>query len=121
MDVKTAFLNGSIDEEVYIEQPLGFKFKDRKAYVCRLKKALYGLKQAPRAWYARMDAYLQRIGFTKNFVDSNLYIKVVNNEPVIILLYVDDLLLTGVEGRIEECKKQWPAEFDMKDLGLMHY
>jgi hypothetical protein len=121
MDVKTAFLNGTIDEEVYIEQPLGFEVKDREAYVCRLKKALYGLKQAPRAWYARMDAYLQRLGFTKSFVDPNLYIKVVKDEPVIILLYVDDLLLTGVEGRIEECKKQLAAEFDMKDLGLMHY
>ena len=121
MDVKTAFLNGTIDEEVYIEQPLGSEVKDRKAYVCRLKKELYGLKQAPRAWYARMDAYLQRIGFTKSTADSNLYIKVVDGKPVIILLYVDDLLLIGVEGRIEKCKKQLAAEFDMKDLGLMHY
>eukprot|EP00253_Pinus_taeda_P013345 PITA_13345 len=121
MDVKTAFLNGTINEKVYIEQPLGFEVKDRKAYVCRLKKSLYGLKQAPKAWYVRMDAYLHRIGFTKSSVDSNLYIKVVNNEPVIILLYVDDLLLTCVEGRIEECKKQLVAKFDMKDLALMHY
>ena len=68
-----------------------------------------------------MGAYLQRIGFTKSYADSNLYIKVVNNEPGIILLYVDDLLLTGVEGRIEECKRQLATEFDMKDLGLMHY
>jgi len=121
MDVKTAFLNGTIDEEVYIEQPLGFEVKDGKAYVCRLKKALYGLKQAPRARYARMDAYLQRMCFTKSFVDLNLYIKVVDGEPIIILLYVDDLLLTSVEGRIEECKKKRVAKFDMKDLGLMHY
>ena len=56
MDVNIAFLNGTIDEEVYIEPPLGFEVKVRKAYVCKLKKALYGLKQAPRAWYARMDA-----------------------------------------------------------------
>ena len=68
-----------------------------------------------------MDTYLQRLGSMKSFADSNLYIKVVNNEPVIILLYVDDLLLTSVEGRIEECKKQLAAEFEMKDLGLMHY
>jgi len=54
LDGRTTFLNDTIDEEVYIEQPLGFEVKDRKAYVCRLKKALYGLKQAPRAWYARM-------------------------------------------------------------------
>ena len=121
MDVKTAFLNGTIDEEVYIEQPLGLEVKDRKAYVRKLKKALYGLKQAPRAWYARMDAHLQSLGFTKSFADPKLCIKVVKGEPVIILLYVDDLLLTRVEGRIEECKKQLAVEFDMKDLGLMQY
>ena len=82
MDVKTAFLNGTIDEEVYIEQPLGFEVKDRKAYVCRLKKALYGLKQALRAWYAKMDACLQRLGFTKSSVDLNLYSNVVKGEPL---------------------------------------
>lgn len=96
VDVKTVFLNGIIDEEVYKEKPLGFKVKDRKSYVFRLKKSLYDLKQAPRAWYARMDAYLQQIGFTKSLVDLNLYIKVVDVEPVIIVLYVDNLLLTGV-------------------------
>lgn len=117
MDIKIAFLNGTIDEEVYIVQP--FEVKDKKAYVYRLKKALYGLKQAPRAWYARMDAYLQRLGFTKSFAVPNLYIKVVKGESVIILLYVDDLLLTGVES--QECKKHLAVEFDMKDLGLMHY
>lgn len=92
MDFKTSFLNVTIDEEVYIEQPLGFEVKDRKTCVCKLKKALYGLKQAPRAWYA----YLQRLVFSKSSIDPNLYIKVVQDEPVIILLYVDDLLMTGV-------------------------
>ena len=72
------FLNGTIDEEVYIEQPLGFEVKDGKAYVRRLKKALYGLKQAPRAWYARMDAYLQRIGFKKKFVDLNMILSFIS-------------------------------------------
>jgi len=100
MDVKTTFLNGTIDEEVYIKKPLGFEVKDKEGYVRKFKKALYGLKQVPRAWYARMDAYLQRLGFIKSFDDPNLYIKVVKDEPVIILLYVDDLLLTSVEERI---------------------
>eukprot|EP00253_Pinus_taeda_P014136 PITA_14136 len=76
MDIKTAFLNGTIDEEVYIEQPLGFEVKGKEGYVCKLKKALYGLRQAPRAWYAKMDTYLQRLGFTKSSVDPNFYIKV---------------------------------------------
>ena len=87
----------------------------------QVEEGIIWTQTSTRAWYVRMDAYLQRIGFTKSFVDSNLYIKVVDGETVIILLYVDDLLLTGVEGQIEECKKQLAAEFDMKDLGLMHY
>ena len=62
-DVKT-FLNGVIEEEVYIEQPQGFEVEDRKTHVCRLKKALYGLKQAPRAWYGRIDSFLTSLGFT---------------------------------------------------------
>jgi len=109
MDVKTAFLNGIIDEEVYIEKPLGFEVKDRKKYVFILKKALYGLKQAQRAWYARKDAHLQRLGFTKCYVDLNLYIKVLKGESVIILLCVNYLLLTCLEGQIEECKKHLAA------------
>lgn len=70
MDVKTTFLNGTIDEEVYIEQPQGFEINQREIHVCRLKKALYGLKQAPRAWYARMDAYLLRLGFYQEYCRS---------------------------------------------------
>ena len=73
--------------------------------MCRFNISLYCLKQAPRAWYAKMDAYLKILGFTKSYVDLNLYIKVVKGEPVIILLSVDDLLKTGIEGRIQECKK----------------
>jgi hypothetical protein len=121
MDVKTTFLNGVIEEEVYIEQPQGFEVEDRKTHVCRLKKALYGLKQAPRAWYGRIDSFLTSLGFTKSKVDSNLYFKVMNDEPVILLLYVDDLFLTGEENLITDCKKKLVAEFEMKDLGLMHY
>ena len=76
MDVKTNFLNGVIEEEVYVEQPLGFEIHDCESHVCRLKKALYGLKQAPRAWYGRMDSFLMSLGFTKSKADSNLYYKV---------------------------------------------
>jgi hypothetical protein len=100
MDVKTAFLNGAIEEEVYIEQPQGFEVHSRDTHVCRLKKALYGIKQDPRAWYARMDNYLTRLGFSKSHVDPNLYYKVVDNAPVILLLYVDDLFITGEESLI---------------------
>jgi hypothetical protein len=72
MDVKTDFLNGEIEEEVYIEQPQGFKVHSRDTHICRLKKALYGLKQASRAWYWRMDNYLMRLGFSKSHADPKL-------------------------------------------------
>jgi hypothetical protein len=114
MDVKTTFLNGAIEEEVYIEQPQGFEVHSRDTHVCRLKKALYGLKQAPRAWYARMDSYLTRLGFSKSHADPNLYYKFVNNARVILLLYVYDLFIIGEESLIIQCKKDL-------DLGLMHY
>jgi hypothetical protein len=93
MDVKTTFLNGVIEEEVYIEQPQGFEVHGRESHVCRLKKALYGLKQAPRAWYSRIDGYLQSMGFTKSEADPNLYLIQVGKDPLILVLYVDDLFL----------------------------
>jgi hypothetical protein len=74
-----------------------------------LKKALYGLKQAPRAWYGRIDNFLTSLGFTKSKADSNLYFKVMNDEPIILLLYVDDLFLTGEEKLITKCKKKLVA------------
>ena len=121
MDVKTAFLNGIIEEEVCIEQPEGFIVHGSDSHVCWLKKALYGLKQALRAWYSRIDNYLQRLGFTKSDTDSNPYFKVVGNLPLILVLYIDDLFLTGDEHHIAWCKRDLTFEFEMKDLGIMHY
>jgi hypothetical protein len=121
MDVKTTFLNGVIEEEVYIEQPQGFEVEDIKPHLCRLKKALYGLKQAPRAWYGRIDNFLTSLGFAKTKVDSNLYFKVMNDEHAIFLFYVDDVFLTGEEKIIIDCKKKLATEFEMKYLGLMLY
>eukprot|EP00253_Pinus_taeda_P007230 PITA_07230 len=95
MDVKTAFLNGKIEEEVYIEQPEGFETFYRESHVCGLKRALYKLKQAPRAWYTRIDNYFIGLGFTKCEADANLYHIMVDGKPHIIVLYVDDLMLTG--------------------------
>ena len=102
---------------MYIEQPQGFEVHLRDTHVFILNKSLYGIKQAPRAWYARIDSYLIRLGFSKSHADPNLYYKVVNNAPVILLLYVDDLFLTGEESLITQCKK----ELAMKDPSLMHY
>ena len=95
MDVKTTFLNGEIEEEVYIEQPERFEVHGKETHVCRLKKALYGLKQAPRAWYGQIDGFLMKLGFTKSDADSNLYYKVVEADTLILVLYMDDLFLIG--------------------------
>jgi hypothetical protein len=76
MYVKSSFLNGELEEEVYIEQPGGFQLSKNIDYVYKLKKALYGLKQAPRAWYSILDKYLQQAGFRKGSGDNNLYINV---------------------------------------------
>jgi hypothetical protein len=121
MDVKTAFLNGLIEEEVYIEQPLGFEVHGRESHVCTLKKALYGLKQAPIAWYSRIDAYLQQLGFEKSEADPNLYFNVVGEDPLILLLYVDDLFIIGAERLINSCKESLASEFEITDIGLIHY
>ena len=81
LDVKTTFLNGVIEEEVYIEQPQGFEVKDRVTHVCKLKKDLYGLKQPPRAWYGKIYSFLSSIVITKSKVDPNLYMNIMDDKP----------------------------------------
>jgi hypothetical protein len=75
----------------------------------------------PRAWYVRIDSYLTRLGFSKSYTNPYPYYKVVNDAPVILLLYVDDLFLTGVDPLIIQCKRELAYKFDMEDLGLMYY
>ena len=106
MDVNTVFLNGEVNEEVYIDQPKGFLIHRKESHVCKLKKSLYGLKQDPRAWYARINSYLQKLSFLKSDADSNLYFKVVENKPMILVLYVGDLLLTREERMIAKCQRE---------------
>ena len=113
MDVKTTFLNGLIEEEVYIRQPEGFETHEQKTHVRRLEKALCGLKQAPRAWYGRIDSYLQKMVFVKSDADPNLYYLRVGHESLILVLYVDDLFLTGSSKLIKDYKENLATEFDM--------
>eukprot|EP00253_Pinus_taeda_P033360 PITA_33360 len=102
MEVKSTFLNGDLEEEVYIEKPDGFILGNDPNLVCRLKKALYGLKQAPRAWYYRLDKYLHQQGLSKGSADSNLYVKIENNKLLILVVYIDDISF----GRNEEAMSQ---------------
>jgi len=95
MDVKTVFLNGKIEEEVYIEKLEGFETFDHESHVCQLKRDFYRLKQAPHAWYTRIDNYFTGLGFTKSEAYVNHYYIMVEGKPLIIVLYVDDLILTG--------------------------
>ena len=121
MDVKTAFLNGVIEEEVYVEQLEGFETFDSELHVYRIKRALYGLKQAPRAWYTRIDNYFTELGFTKCETDVNLYQISIADKLLIIVLYVDDIILIGDEKLITSCKEDPAREFEMNDMGLLHY
>jgi len=82
---------------------------------------LYGLKQAPSAWYSKIDSYLTNLGFTKSETDANLYHIVVEGKLLIIMLYVNDLILTGDEKLIRYYKEDLAREFEIKDMGLVHY
>ena len=121
MDVNITLLNGVVEEEVHVEQPLGFETHDKETHVCKLKKALYVLKQAPKTSHDRMDSFLMSQGFTKIKVDSNLYFKVEGGRPMMLLLYVDDLLLTSEEELIKDARRRLAIEFEMQDLGMMNY
>ncbi|KAG8480141.1 hypothetical protein CXB51_024917 [Gossypium anomalum] len=123
LDVKSAFLNGFLKEEIFIEQPEGFKVPGEEDKVYKLKKALYGLKQAPRAWYDRVDEYLSKLEFEKSVSEPTLFIKKSENETLLIVsLYVDDLLVTESKGElIDEFKVLMQEVFEMTDLGVMTY
>lgn len=122
MDVKSAFLNGVLMEEVYIEQPLGYEKKGEEHKVCKLKKALYGLKQAPRAWYSRIDSYLLENGFDKCEGEPTVYIKEKDGKILIVVLYVDDVIFTGNDDQlIKNFKSVMKEEFEMTDMGFLRY
>lgn len=123
LDVKSAFLNGPLEEEVYVLQPPGFVLRGSEEKVFKLKKALYGLKQAPRAWNKRIDSFLLQLGFVKCSVEHGIYISGKNEgELLLICLYVDDLLITGsVPKQIEDLKRKLKSEFEMTDLGELTY
>ena len=122
MDVKSAFLNGNLEEKVYIEEQEGFHLSDKRDYACKLKKALYGLKQAPRAWYARLDSYLQTQGFKRGSVDCNIYCKIIDDILIIVEVYVDDIIFGSDDEKLsEDFAKRMQQEFEMSLLGEMNF
>lgn len=122
LDVNNAFLQGTLDEEVYMEQPPGFIDKDHPHHVCRLRKAVYGLKQAPRAWYVELTTFLLRLGFKNSLADTSLFVLQRGSEVVYLLVYVDDILVTGnSKTGISLVLKQLAERFSMKDPEDLNY
>jgi hypothetical protein len=122
LDVKNAFLHGTLTETVYCSQPTGFVDSDRPDLVCRLNQSLYGLKQAPRAWYSRFASYLASIGFFEAKSDTSLFIYWRGDDTVYLLLYVDDIVLTAsTADLLHRTIVALQQELAMKDLGPLHH
>jgi hypothetical protein len=111
MDVKTTFLNGDLDETVYMAQPKGFVMEGKEKLGCRLKKLIYGLKQASRQWYLKF-------GFKENVEENCVYAKFKSGKYIFLILYVDDILLASSDvSLLLETKRFLSSHFEMKDLG----
>ncbi|RVW58434.1 Retrovirus-related Pol polyprotein from transposon RE1 [Vitis vinifera] len=122
LDVSNAFLHGILLEDVYMEQPKGFVNSDFPDYVCKLNKSLYGLKQAPRAWFMRLSQTLLEFGFLSSPVDASLFVYHKGHIHLFILIYVDDILVTGTDpSLIQSLIQKLQTEFKMKDLGPLGY
>ncbi|WJZ90882.1 hypothetical protein VitviT2T_009997 [Vitis vinifera] len=122
MDVKSAFLNGFINEEVYVEQPPGFQSFNFPNHVFKLKKALYGLKQAPRAWYERLSKFLLKKGFKMGKIDTTLFIKTKEKDMLLVQIYVDDIIFGATNDSLcEDFSKCMHSEFEMSMMGELNY
>ena len=122
MDVKTAFLNGDLEEEVYMKQPEGFSSSVGEHLVCKLRKSIYGLKQASRQWYFKFHEVISSFGFVESLMDQCIYQKVSGSKICFLVLYVDDILLaTNDKGLLHKVKQFLSKNFDMKDMGEASY
>ncbi|WJX33335.1 hypothetical protein P8452_21550 [Trifolium repens] len=122
MDVKSAFLNGYLQEEVYVEQPKGFVDPEHPNYVYKLKKALYGLKQAPRAWYERLTQFLEEQGYRKGGSDKTMFVKQEKGKFIIAQIYVDDIVFGGMSNTmVQHFVQQMQSEFEMSLVGELTY
>ncbi|GJZ26448.1 retrovirus-related pol polyprotein from transposon TNT 1-94 [Tanacetum coccineum] len=122
MDVKTAFLNGELKEEVYVSQPEGFVDQDNPSHVYKLKKALYGLKQAPRAWYDMLSSFLISQQFSKGAVDPTLFTRHAGNDILLVQIYVDDIIFASTNTAMcDEFANQMTNKFKMSMMGKMSF
>jgi hypothetical protein len=122
MDVKSAFLNGDLTEEVYVTQPLGFTAEGHEQKVLRLHKALYRLRQTPRMWNAKLNASLVKLRFIQCRAEHGLYTRVRDDSRLVVGVYVDDLLIVGeCMKEIDQFKKEMKQSFRMSDLGPLSY
>ena len=122
IDVKTAFLKGDLEEEVYMDQPKRFVEPGQESKICKLTKSLYGLNQAPKQWHENFDSCMIENGYKSNKCDKCIYSKLWNNLHVIISLYVDGMLIFGSNMHvINETKNMLKSHFDMKDLGETNF
>ena len=121
MDVHNAFLHGDLEEEVYMQMPLGFE-TDGPGRACRLRKSLYGLKQSPRCWFAKLTSALKKFGFKQSYSDYSLFTFIKGDSSVRVLVYVDDLIIAGNNLSMMMKFKAYLSEcFKMKDLGKAKY
>ena len=119
MNVKTTFLNGELDEEIYMKQLKGFYAPGQEKKVCKLVKSLYGLKQALKLWHEKFDNVMMSHGFKINECDKCVHIKDVEDGYVIVCLYLDDMLIVGSDDKmIKSTKNILNSRFDMKEMGL---
>ncbi|GJU52122.1 retrovirus-related pol polyprotein from transposon TNT 1-94 [Tanacetum coccineum] len=122
MDVKSAFLNGFINEEVYVAQPPGFIDFEKPNHVFKLKKALYGLKQAPKAWYDRLKAFLLDHSYTMGLVDNTLFTKKKDSHIIIVQIYVDDIIFGSTcQDLCDDFSKIMHDEFEMSMMGELNF
>ena len=122
MDVKSAFLNGYINKEVYVEHPPGFEDDKKLNHVYKLRKALYGLKQAPRAWYERLRDFLLSKGFKMGKVDTTLFTKNIGKDLFVLQIYVDDTIFGSTNQEFcEEFGNMMANEFKMSMIGELNY
>ncbi|GJY65108.1 retrovirus-related pol polyprotein from transposon TNT 1-94 [Tanacetum coccineum] len=122
MDVKSAFLNGFINEEVYVAQPPSFIDFEKSNYVYKLKKALYGLKQAPKAWYDRLKAFLIKHEYSMGMVDNTLFTKKSKSHLIIVQIYVDDIIFGSTfQNLYDDFAKIMHDEFEMSMMGELNF